>query len=90
MITGPMVRDRINGRLFLDAQTREGDIINTATGEPLGDVSRFYGRGSVDAAWSDRFSTRLNISYDDLDNEDNVFVGINDVNRVNTTASLFE
>ena len=90
MITGPMVRDRINGRLFLDAQTREGDIINTATGEPLGDVSRFYGRGSVDAAWSDRFSTRLNISYDDLENEDNVFVGINDVNRVNTTASLFE
>lgn len=90
MVTGPLVKDFINARLFFDTQTRDGDITNTVTDEPLGDVTRTYFRGSFDAKWSARVTSKLNISYDDLDNEDNVFADMEDIDEVNTTEDVYE
>lgn len=90
MITGPIIEDKLNARLFFDVRSRDGVIENIATGDKLGDINRIYGRGSLEALWTESFNTRLNVSYDKLDNHDNIFVDMNGFNQVETNESLFE
>jgi len=84
MVTGPIVEGKVNGRLFLDTQTKESVIQNDATGDPLGNVERLFGRASLDANWSDGFSSRLNLGYDRLRNEDNIMVSKDGYDKTNT------
>ncbi len=90
MVTGPIIDDKLNARLFVNMESRDGVIENIATGDNLGDIDRLYGRVSLEAFWTDSFNSRLNISYDKLDNNDNIFVMMDGFNQVDTNESLFE
>lgn len=90
MATGPLIKDKLNARLFVDAQAWDGNVKNKATGDPLGDVQRYYTRGSLEGFWTDSFTTRLNLSYEKWDNEDNITVPMSDYDRTNVSISPHE
>ena len=71
MVTGPLVENRLNGRLFFDVQTEDGVIFVENLDRELGSISRLVARGTLEAFWTDRVSTRLAVTYDKLDNDDN-------------------
>jgi len=70
MVTGPLVKDKINARLFINAKTQDSILFNTATSERLGDIQNIYGRAIFDAAWSDTFKSHLFLTYGYTDNDD--------------------
>lgn len=90
MLTGPLIQDKINGRLFINTESKDGQIQNDATGDPLGEVVRLFGRASFDGNWSEEFTTRLNLSLDKLDNGDNIAVDGAGYDRTDTLLDLYE
>lgn len=70
MVTGPLVKDKINARLFINAKTQDSILFNTATDERLGDIQNIYARAIFDADWSENFKSHLFLNYGYNENDD--------------------
>ncbi|MBK1666179.1 TonB-dependent receptor [Rhodospirillum rubrum] len=97
VVSGPILKDRLNGRLVFDLKSEDGLMYAQDLGRDLGDVDRAMVRGTFDATWNDRASTRLSLGYDVLDNNDQAlaerkdydkFMGVFEPYEDRTHASL--
>lgn len=83
LLGGPVVRDRLALRLALKGSTEDGLVHNDALGRESGGLDRVTGRGTVDARWTDRFDTRLSVTREIVNNNDNQMVPANLYDRTN-------
>lgn len=60
-VSGP-ISDRVNGRVFLSAEKRDGYIRNIVTGQDLEDLEGIGGRISLDAEMTDSWRTELRMT----------------------------
>lgn len=88
MVTGPLVKDKINARLFINANTQDSILFNTATDERLGDIQNIYGRATFDATWSESFKSHLFLNYGYSKNDDAHSPLIDDYNNLNTREDI--
>ena len=91
VVSGPIVDGRLNGRLLMNAETEDSFIrVVNEDDRSLGHDRRLVVRGTLEAFWTERLNTRLSLSYDRLDNDDNALADLDLYNGFILTDEPFE
>lgn len=62
-VSGPLAADRVRGRVALFNRHHDGDFVNLASGERIGESDRFAVRGLLDIDTSESSTLRLKAQY---------------------------